>query len=142
MRSALRSASITASPAAPSTSATGTLNSSTRFCEGWISGADFSPSPPPLRIRRDRQQRPLCDRGRQRRLLAHLQRRDRELFDDQQQPRRTEIAQRGFNIALPRKVQPRKAAVQQGRQRGSLGNRERRFVQPGRLALGGGDDYS
>src|SRR6266481_7000359 len=39
MRSALRSASITATPGAPSTSATGTLNSSTRFCEGWISGA-------------------------------------------------------------------------------------------------------
>src|SRR3981081_3554302 len=71
MRSALRSASITASPAAPSTSATGTLNSSTRFCEGWMSRADFSPSPPPLRIRRDRQQRPLGDRRRQRRLLAH-----------------------------------------------------------------------
>ncbi len=72
-----------------------------KVCEGWISGADFSPSPPPLCIRRDRQQRPLGDRGRQRRLLAHLQRRDRELLDDQQQPRRTEIAQRGFDIALP-----------------------------------------
>src|SRR5229473_7573170 len=115
MRSALRSASITASPAAPSTSATGTLNSSTRFCEGWISGTDFSPSPPPLRIRRDRQQGTLGDRRRQRRLLARLQRRGRELLDDQQQPRRAEIAERGFDIALPREVQPRKAAVQQGR---------------------------
>src|SRR6266852_2972081 len=116
MRLALRSASITAISAAPYRSATGTLNSSTRFCEGWTSGADFSPSPPPLRIRRDRQERPLCDRRRQRRLLARLQRRGRELLDDQQQPRRTEIAQRGFDIALPREVQPRKAAVQQGRQ--------------------------
>src|SRR5882672_663992 len=175
MRSALRSASITAIPAAPYRSATGTLNSSTRSCEGWINGADFltsprlrgevaalfarrvrghrshrivsicgseSPSPqpskselrssrprkrgarekralpqsaPPLRIRRDRQERPLCDRRRQRRLLARLQRRGRELLDDQQQPRRTEIAQRGFDIALAREVQPRKAAVQQGR---------------------------
>src|SRR5712664_1419517 len=135
MRSGLRSASITAIPAAPYRSATGTLNSSTRFCEGWTGGADFSPSPPPLRIRRDRQERPLCNRRRQRRLLARLQRRGRELLDDQQQPRRTEIAQRGFDIALAREVQPRKAAVQQGRQRGSLGNRERRFVQPGRRAL-------
>src|ERR1700694_1103995 len=42
MRSALRSASITATPAAPYRSATGTLNSSTRFCEGWTSGADLS----------------------------------------------------------------------------------------------------
>src|SRR5260370_16574662 len=104
MRSALRSASITASPAAPSTSATGTSNSSTRFCEGWISGADFSPSPPPLRIRRDRQQRPLGDRRRQRRLLAHLHRRDRELLDDQPQPRPPPLPQPPFPPSLPPQV--------------------------------------
>src|ERR1700680_3724303 len=95
-----------------------------------LAGEVKAHSPPPLRIRRDRQQRTLRDHGGERGLLAHLQRRGRKLFDDGGQPRYTEIAQRGFDHRLSGKVQPRKSAVEQGRRRRSLGYRERGFVQP------------
>src|SRR6266849_5040132 len=102
--------STTAEPAAPCTSATVTSTSSTRLSGGWNREADCltsprpSPhkcgareksSPPPPGIHRNRQQGPLRDHRRQRRLLAHLECGGRELFDDQHQPRRIEIAQRG-----------------------------------------------
>ena len=58
-------------------------------------------SPPPLRIHRDRHQHALRDHRRQRRLLARLQRRGRELFDDSDQSRRAEIPQRDLGARLP-----------------------------------------
>jgi len=99
-------------------------------------------SPPPLRVHRDRQQRALRDYRRQRRLFAHLQRRGRKQIDNSDQPRRTEVAQRGFGVRLSRKMQPRKSAIEQGRYRRSLGHREAGLVQPGGMALRGGNDHA
>ena len=71
------------------------------------------------------------------RLLAHVERGGGELIDDPGQPRRAEIAQRDFDGALAREMQPRIAALEHGRDRRAFGDRKRRFVQPRGLALRG-----
>ena len=70
-RSASRSTSITAIPAASCTSAIATSISSTRSCGDWISeaSAHVRPLPPPLCIHGDRQQRALRDDGGERACL-------------------------------------------------------------------------
>src|SRR3954447_9762 len=141
--------------AARCTSATANSINSTDCCEGLTSGTNWRSSfaarilssrltrfsPPPCSYS-DRQQRALRDYGCKRRMLSHLQRSGRKLIDDRGQPCRREITKCNFNVRLPRKVQPRKASIEQRRNRCSLRNRQRRFVQPCRLALGGGNNHA
>src|SRR3954453_13015918 len=75
-------------------------------------------------IHRDRQQRALRDRGGERGLLAHIERRGCELIDDRGEPRGGKIAQRGFDIRFAREMQSWKSTLHHGRRRRTLGHGE------------------